>query len=55
MLKNYINFIDRALKGTENDVQEWLQVSPCLASFFEPESVFTREEEDREEGGNGTN
>ena len=40
MLKNYINLVDRALRETENDAQEWLHIPSCLASIFEPESAF---------------
>jgi hypothetical protein len=34
------SLVDRARKGSENDVQECLQFPPCLASLFELESAF---------------
>ena len=35
-----MNLVDRALRETENDAQKWLQILPCLASLFQPESAF---------------
>ena len=40
MLKNYINLFDRALRGTENDAQKWLQIPQSLASLFQLKSAF---------------